>query len=142
MKIRPAKKSDLNEISKIFRTEILRPPYNEKRASKKSLERVREFFKKKKIYVSTLYKEIIGFVVVSTDPDYPKKIYIDELWFKKKYQRKGMGQALMKYIEDIYIKKGIKIIKLVSSKKSGAFKFYKKLNFKESDFLFMEKKLK
>ena len=141
MKIRLAKKEDLKEIAKIFRAEIVKPPYNEKRQAGKSLERIKEFFKKKKIYVAELEKELAGFIVISQDPDYPKKIYVDEFWLRKKYQRRGIGKALIEYVEETYKKKGAKIIKLVSHKDSEAFKFYKKIKFKESRRTFMEKKI-
>jgi len=48
MKIRKARKEDLKECANIFRVESKRPPYRMKRTSKKSLERVKGYFKEKK----------------------------------------------------------------------------------------------
>ncbi|MDO8623622.1 MAG: N-acetyltransferase [archaeon] len=141
--IRRAEKKDLKEISNLFRTESSKKPYNDKWTQKIALKEVTGFFKKKDMYVAIINKKIVGFIVSSICSDNKKKAYIDELWLKPEYQGKGIGKSLVKFIEDKYKKKGIKILRVVSSKKARAFGFYKKVKFKElKELVFMEKKLK
>ena len=143
MKIRLGKKDDLKEIANILKTESSKKPYNDKWTKKRALKEVTGFFKKKDIYIAVINKKIAGFIVSSIASDNKKKAYIDELWLKKEFQRKGIGKSLVKFIEDKYKQKGIKILRLVSSKKSKSFEFYKKIGFKElKHLIFMEKQLK
>jgi len=143
MKIRKADKNDLKEIANILKTESSKKPYNDKWTKKRAFKEVTGFFKQKDIYIAIINKKITGFIVSSICLDNKKKAYIDELWLKSKYQRKGIGKSLVRFIENKYKQKGIKILRLVSSKKSKAFEFYKKVGFKELKHLvFMEKQPK
>lgn len=143
VKIRKAEKKDLKEVAEILRIESSKKPYNDKWTQKTALKEVTEFFKKKEMYVVIINKKIGGFIVSSICSNEKKKAYLDELWLKKEYQGKGIGKSLVKIIENKYKNKGVKILRLVSSKKSRAFGFYKKVRFKELKHLvFLEKKLK
>jgi len=141
MKIRKATKKDFKEIAEILIKESSKKPYNEKYILKTALKEIRKL-SKKELYVPENEKEIMGFIASSINLDGKKRAYIDELWLKLKYQKKGIGKELMDFIEDKYKKKGIKKIYLSTKRKAGAFKFYKKLGYKErKDRVFMKKKL-
>lgn len=141
MKIRKAKKEDLKEISEIFRIGTNKKPYLSGRTKKMAFNYISQSFKKNKIYVVFVTKKIVGFIIISLNEK--KDLHIDELWLKQKYQRKGIGKSLMKFIEKKYKEKGSKLIKLAANKKSDAVKFYKKLNYKvDGEYIRMTKKLK
>jgi|SRR3989344_6020347 len=144
MKIRKATKKDLKKIAEIFRIESAKKPYLQKRNRKKALDKIKEYFKNEDIYISILNNKIAGFIIVNIDTTEKKKLFIIELWIKKEYQRKGIGKTLVRFIEKMYKKKGIKLFKLVANKKKGgAFNFYRKLKYNENkDLVFMDKKLK
>lgn len=141
MKIRKATKKDLNEIAKILMKESAKPPYNEKYNMKIALREVNNF-SKNELYIAENEKNILGFIASSITADDKKKAYINELWLKVEFQGKGIGKSLVKFIEDFYKKKGVKIIRLVSKRSSKAFEFYKKIKYKEyKELVFMEKKI-
>lgn len=144
MKIRKATKKDLKKISDIFRKETSKKPYLQKWTQKTALEKLKEFLKKDEIYLAVIGKEIVGLIILKISiGENGKTAFVDELWLKSGYQGKGIGTALMRYIEDTYKDKRIKSIGLISDKRSGAFRFYKKLKYKiHNQYVLMSKKLK
>lgn len=144
MIIRKATLKDAKSIAEIFRIESSRPPYNKKRTPKKALEIIREDFRGNDIYVVSIDKEIIGFVMGSIDSGIKNKLWINELWVLKRYQGKGIGRKLMAEIERVYKKKGIKIFELVAdTQKGGALGFYKKLKYDlDKSMVYMQKKIR
>ncbi len=142
VKIRKATKKDFNDIAKIMMKESAKEPYNENYSIKRALKEITEF-SKNELYVAIFGKELVGFIASYNIPEIKNKAYINELWLKPNHQRKGIGMALVEFVEDIYKKKGIVIIRLTAKKKAGAFKFYKKMKYKEDrSMAYMEKRLK
>ena len=142
MKIRKASKKDFKEIAEILMKESSKKPYCEKYDITTSLKQVKGL-SKNELYVAVNEKEIIGFIASNITKDNNKKAYIEELWLRSIYQKKGIGKSLVKFIEEKYQKKGVKTIRLVTKRNAGAFKFYEKINYKEyKELVFMEKKLK
>ena len=93
------------------------------------------------IYLSITDEKISGFIILAGEGK--KDAYIDEFWIDEKYQRQGIGKKLLKSVEDKCKKRKIKRITIMTNKKSGAFEFYKKLNYKPStEDIFMQKELK
>jgi GNAT superfamily N-acetyltransferase len=140
MKIRKAKKGDLKEVAKIMMEESVKKPYNEKFTPGSAKKDVLGFFKDS-LYVATDAEKIIGFIashVVSSDKT---KAYIDELWIRSNHQGKGAGKMLVKFIEDMYKKKGLVKMRLTTNKKAKSYGFYNKLKYKDADLVYMEKKL-
>jgi len=93
------------------------------------------------LYVATDGEKIIGFIashIVNSDKT---KAYIDELWLKSDYQGKGTGKILVKFVEEMYKKKGLSKMRLTTNKKAKSYGFYKKLEYKDADLVYMEKKL-
>jgi len=141
IKIRKATKKDFKEIAEILMNESSKKPYNEKYNLKKALVSINNL-SKKELYVAINEKEIGGFIASNITSDDKEKAYIEELWLKQSYQKKGIGTLLVSFIENLYKKKGVKIIRLVSKRTSGAFTFYKKINYHEyTELTFMEKRL-
>ena len=139
VKIKKANKKDFREIAKIMMKESSKKPYNEEYTLKTALKEIVRC-SKKDLYIAVNEKEIIGFIASSDDK---KKAYIGELWLKPIYQGKGVGKALVKFIEEKCKKKGVKIIRLVAKKNAKAFKFYKNIKYKEyKELVFMEKRFK
>mgnify|MGYP000618017572 CR=1 FL=1 len=141
MKIRKATKKDFNKMIKILIEESSKPPYNEKYTKKIALKEIINLAKNE-LYVALEDGKIIGFIASSITPDNKEKAYINELWLKPSSQGKGIGKSLVKFIEEFYKKKKVKIIRLLAKKNSKAFGFYKKINYKEyKELVFMEKKI-
>ncbi len=141
MKIRKAKKEDLKEIADILMVESAKKPYNEKFSPGSALKDVLELFKYD-LYAVIYEEKIIGFIASHIINSDKKKAYIDELWIKYNYQENGAGKILVKFIEDMYKKKGISCIRLTTKKNAKAYGFYNKLKYKDADLVYMEKKLK
>ena len=142
MRIRKAKKEDFKEVAEIMRGESAKEPYNENYSIKRALKEIAEL-SKEELYVAMVGKELAGFIASYNIPEIKNKAYINELWLKPEHHRKGIGGALVGFVEEVYKKRGISIIRLTAKKKAGAFKFYKKMKFKEDKrMVYMEKKLK
>lgn len=143
MIIRRAVKKDLKSIADIFRIEGARPPYGRKRSPEKVLGIIKEDFRSNEISVAVIDNKVIGFIMVKRDSGIKDKLWINELWILKKYQKKGIGRKIMSEIERAYKNKGIKTFELVADKqKSGAFGFYRKLNYHtDKSLVFMIKKI-
>lgn len=140
MKIRWAKKEDLKEIAKIMMKESAKKPYNEKFTPGFAKKDVLEFFKND-LYVAIDGEKIIGFIASHIINSDKKKAYIDELWIRYNYQKKGAGKMLVKFVEDMYKKKGLSCIRLTTKKNAKSYGFYKKLKYKDADLVYMEKKI-
>ena len=107
-KIRKARSGDLKEIAKIMMEESVKKPYNEKFTPGSAKKDVLGFFKDS-LYVATYEEKVIGFIashIVNSDKT---KAYIDELWIRSGYQGKGVGKMLVKFVEDMYKKKGLEM---------------------------------
>ena len=140
MKIRKIRKEDLKEVAKILMKESVKKPYNEKFSPNSAKKDVLEFFKYD-LYVATDGEKIIGFIashIVNSDK---KKAYIDELWIRYDYQGNGVGKMLVKFIENMYKKKSLSVMRLTTKKNAKAYGFYKKLKYKDADLVYMERKL-
>jgi aminoglycoside 6'-N-acetyltransferase I len=141
VKIRKGQRKDLKDIAEILRIESAKAPYNERYTKKIAEKAAAEFFNAE-VYVAENDKEIVGFVCSYKTAGDIKKAYIDELWLKARCQGCGIGRKLMGTIEHLYRRKGVKIIRLVTRKKAAAFKFYKKLEYKEyRELVFLEKEI-
>ncbi|MCX8159145.1 MAG: GNAT family N-acetyltransferase [Candidatus Pacearchaeota archaeon] len=141
VKIRKGKKSDLKEIVRIFIKEFGKSPYNEKWSEKNAFLKFKDYFKFAKCFVAVVDKKVVGFIFADTYYQQTKKLWIYDLVVDGSYQGGGIGKKLIDFAINYFMKKGIDGVRLIASRKAKAFKFYKKLNFKETDFVEMEKKL-
>lgn len=143
MKIRKARKEDIKKIAEIFKEEYSKPPYNGKWDKKNSIKAINEHFKKYEIYIGESNKQIVGFIVIEKFTSFGEEVcFIDEIVISSGFQRKGFGKTLMKFIEKYCKKNKIKKVKLSTNKKAHAFRFYKKIGFKEIESISMEKKIR
>ena len=140
MKIRKAMKKDLKEVAKILKMESVKKPYYEKFTPGSAMKDVLEFFKND-LYVAIDKEKIIGFIsshIVNSDKT---KAYIDELWIISDYQGKGAGKMLVKFVEEVYKKKGLSRMRLTTDKNAGAYGFYKKLKYRDAELVYLERKI-
>ncbi len=145
MTIRKGTRKDIGSIVNVWVQEYSKKPYYEKWTLKTSQKRVKDYFDKKYlIYVIEIEKKIVGFVIFEIYPfGNGAQTYIADIAVLSENQGNGIGKILMKKVESESRERGSKLISLRSSKKSRAFGFYKKLNYREEkDFVNMEKKLK
>jgi len=141
MKIRKAKKEDYEDVAKIMMVESAKKPYEEKYTLKKALKEVAEF-SKGEFYVAVDDKKMSGFIASGVVSNNDKKAYIYELWVRADRHRKGIGKALLGFIEEIYKRKRFSIIRLSTRKDAIGFNFYKKMKYRENKkLIYMEKKL-
>lgn len=141
MEIKPAKITDIKSIAEIFLIESAKEPYLQVWNEESSLEKINYFYENYDLYIISLDKEIVGFIACELTLN-KKIVYVSELWIKEKDQHKGLGTELMKFIEEKYKNQGIRSISLVTDKESNAFKFYKKLGYKNhKKLVFLEKEL-
>jgi len=146
MKIRKAKKKDLNEF-KILRKETFREFKFKK--TKNEEENIRKEFynfleNSKKLFLVVDEKDkMIGYLIATLLSNvWQKSVYLDDIFIKKRFRRKGIACNLMKELIKNTKQKNIKKIKLgVDVKNKKAIKFYKNLNFK-TKYYELEKKIK
>lgn len=141
--IRKANKKDLIEMAEIFRIESSKKPYDQKWTKKTALEKVKKCLKEQDVFVTIVEDKIVGFITSYREPDNKNKAYVDEFWISKEFQGRGIGRKVMQFVEKFYKAKGVEMIHLVAGRKAGAYRFYRKLNYKESEeSVFLEKVLK
>jgi len=139
--IRKAKKKDWVSIAKIFLRESTKAPYNQKWTDKTAFDKFKDGLKNQDVFVVEIDSKIIGFVIISTTSDKEKR-FLDEFWIKKEHQGQGFGKEIMKFVERFYKSNGVKKLELVADRRANAFKFYKKLGYKENnDLVFMNKRI-
>jgi len=143
VQIRKPRRKDLKEVADIYMEEFSKPPYSEKWSFKIAFEKIKYFLKTDDIFVALVNSKVIGFIVCNFNFWFPgKTIFIEELAIREKFQGKGIGKKLLKYVEDYYTERGVESIVLLSNKNSKAYDFYKNLNYKvEKENVFMGKKL-
>lgn len=142
MKIRRAKKSDAKAIKELFKVEYAKAPYHEDWQEHMLKKKMREYFEGSVIFVAEEDGKVVGFIMGETYLwDKGENGFLDEIVVSSKYQGKGIGKALIQTLENYFRKKGVDKIELMADTESEAFKIYKKLNYKEHNFVSMEKDL-
>ena len=142
MKIRKTREKDFKGMIKLFIEEYAKPPYKDKWTKKEAIKSIKSEVKKGISYIAKDDKKIVVFITVTKET--PGKIYlfIENLVVDSNYQRKGIGKRLVEQIEKKYKKKNT-IISLSVNKNSPAYKFYKRLGYRENKVnVNMGKKLK
>jgi ribosomal protein S18 acetylase RimI-like enzyme len=129
MKIQPSKKQDKKEFL-ITQKEAFPNLDSKKQAKYFDLK-----IKNKEIFViheeDKNYAGHLCFGKHLLSPPFAKSVFVEEMAIKKKYQGKGFGSLLMKFLFN-YCKKSNIIMVYVSTADSGdnkAIKFYEKLGF-------------
>ena len=131
MIIRKATKTDLKEIAVLMKRELSKPPFNEKDIIKSILKSLNFYLREAYIFVILEKKEISGVVVFQIEQWWEGPvIIIQDLVIGNKFQKKGFGKSLMKFVENYSKKEGVRRIYFETNKKSSAVKFYKKIGYK------------
>ncbi|MDO8459536.1 MAG: GNAT family N-acetyltransferase [Nanoarchaeota archaeon] len=143
IEIEKAIKKDLEKIAEIFKKEFSDIPYKEKWTEKQALERIKCYYKNSFIFCAKIKNKILGFVIFETYDWYDgKRACINEIVVSKESQGKGIGKALIKYSEDYLKNEGVKDISLTASTKAKSFLLYKKIGYKEDNYVSLSKILK
>ncbi len=128
-----SKKNELEEISKIYMTEFSKFPYNENWTAKKSLEKIKFFYKFYDIYTIKANNLLVGFIVINPNFMCPGEVaFGEEMAIMQNFQGKGIGTFVLKKIMEIYKKRGFKRFVGIADTKSKAFNLYKKLGINPS----------
>jgi len=142
MKIINADKNDLKEVANLFKIEYSKSPYNERWTNSTINKKIKKYFNEDSIFVIKEKNQLVAFIIIHEYIwDKGNQGFIDEIVVSSKHQGKGYGKMLMNFAENYFKEKGIKVISLMSNTKSKAFKIYQKLNYKEHNFVSMEKRL-
>jgi len=142
--IRKAKKSELEEIARIFKRVFNEKPYKDNWTHKSALNRIKHEFKVSEIFVYVKEKKIIAMVIISKTVG-PKRnlAEIKDFAIIKEYRNKGIGSEFLQEIEKRLLKKNYQSTYLETYIKSKAVDFYKKNKYKISKHaVLMNKKLK
>lgn len=141
MKIRKAIKQNLKEIGKLMKSELSKPPFNEKDSIKSVLKSLNFYHKNGKIYFVEDNGRIIGVIVFQVEEWWEGKVIIIQDLIEKS-KNKDVRTNLIKFIEKYAITKDVKRIYFETNKKSPDIKFYQKLGYKiNKDRVSLSKKL-
>ncbi|MBD3259429.1 GNAT family N-acetyltransferase [Candidatus Woesearchaeota archaeon] len=148
MKIRKAKKEDFKEYHEIRKEDW--DEYLKQQGSKRKItsNQIRKEFNK---FVTTKNhlmllckkdKEVTGYLIGTFIKNpYDKLGYVDNLYVRKEFRRRGVAGKLLKEFIRIMKTKGVDKIQLGAGKENrGALKLYKKLGF-EIKFYEMQKQI-
>ncbi|MBQ3376049.1 MAG: GNAT family N-acetyltransferase [Erysipelotrichaceae bacterium] len=126
--------NDLEEIKQLFRSVFTIDPWNEDWSDEKQLdEYLRDIMEVRNPLVFGLYEdELIGFSIGKIKhwcggTEY----FIEELCIRNEYQGKGYGKAFFSLIEEKLKEKGLNQIYLTTDRDVPAYRFYKKIGFRE-----------
>ncbi len=142
MKIRKAKKEDLPRIAKLYKESYSGKPYNEEWTDKNISARLDEMFSWMKAYVAVIDKKITGFVFFySFIWDKCNKGYIEDMGVDKRYRNRGIAKKLLKKAETELKKLEVRKILLDVNINALAINLYKKIGYKKTDYIKMEKEI-
>ncbi len=144
VKVRIANKKDIPEVTKIFREEFSKRPFNDKWKKQSALKKIKHYFADDyEIYVAMIGKDIVGFIIFSTY-EWTKGIegFIDQIVVSNKFQGRGIGRKLMKLAENYFKKMKIKEIVLYTDRRALSAKFYENIGYKQGHMIAYLKKLK
>ncbi len=143
MKIRKATKKDSERIKEIFKVEYAKPPFSEKWSEELTTKRIDNYFNDHEIFVLEIDKEVQGFVILSTYIWHTGlRGLIGEIVVSSEFQGHGYGKMLMNFAEEHLKREGAKEIQLMTSPESKVYQIYKKMGYKDEDFVSMYKELK
>jgi len=138
--IKKAKSKDMNEVINLFTESFSEAPFNERWNKANAIKKIKQYRKSGIINIAIDNNLIIGFIMYHyTIWDTCLHLFIDELGVKKEYRKKGIATILIRYAEKDAKNKNVRIIELIANKESNAFRLYKKLDYKETHAIVMEK---
>lgn len=140
MEVRRARKADISQSAEIFRQNMAQKPYLLNVARAKAAEIIRNYFSTQVMYVAVADGKVAGFVIGDKYmAEEGRYLWISEIFVSVDMQGKGVGTKLMEAIENHY-KGKIAFTELLVHKHSPAADFYRKLDFKETDYIKLSRK--
>ena len=138
MKIRKARKEDINQYLELVKESNKEYSKIVGKQIKTNKKKIRELFynsiksKEKLILIAEENNQILGYLVCSFYiSNYQKSCYMDYLFVQKKERGKGIGKLLINDINQILKNKKLEKCRLdVNVKNISAINLYKKLGFK------------
>jgi len=145
VKLRPVEKKDLPLVSKMFKSEFGKPPYND-RWDLGELEGILEKQAERNsglCFIIMLGEEPAGFILGLENHWWHtgKELFIEEMVIGEKFQGKGIGSKVLALVEKEIKPRGFESVSLIAYKKSKAMGFYTKHKFSERGFVYLKKDL-
>ncbi len=131
MEIKKIKTKDYPIMADLIVNEFLKYPYNDKWTKKEALNSIKTDLEKGEGFVAVENRKIVGFIILTKEKIGRNYIFIENLVVDANSQKKGIGRKLVRRVEDKYKDS---VISLSVNKKSGAYKFYKRLGFLENKY--------
>lgn len=142
LSIRPATKRDTNKFSEIYYSEFSKLDRNWTRATSRARIRQAITTNPSLCFAMEFDGKIIGFVLAERlDFAKGKYIYLADIAVSSKCQRKGFGEEALRFLFRIAKARGYKSIYLNAIRKGRVLKLYKKLGFRQTKYVHMEKEL-
>ncbi len=128
IQLKKAGVKDISLLSKIYREEFSKSPYNEKWTEKKSAEKMKFFLKFYDLYSIFSDGKIVGFICINPKFMCPGEVaFGEEFAIKEEFQNKGIGTFVLNEIFKIYKEKGFKRFLGIADLNSRANSLYQKL---------------
>ncbi|MBI2042895.1 GNAT family N-acetyltransferase [Candidatus Pacearchaeota archaeon] len=134
MKIRKATMKDASQILKLLNSDT-KMSVNGKKGDYNKYD-VEDYIKEKnnQTFVYEEDNKILGVIICHFFTSY---FYLGSIIVDKNFQRKGIGKKLVKYIETLAKKRGIRYVELITKIENiGMQNLLKKLNYKKGDKFF------
>lgn len=140
--IRPARRRDANKFSEIYYSEFSKLDRNWTRATSRARIRQAIGSYPSLCFAIELDGNIVGFVLAERlDFAKGKYIYLADIAVSSEYQRMGFGEDALRFLFRIARRRGYKSIYLNAIRRGQVLKLYRKLGFKQTKYVHMEKEL-
>lgn len=140
--IRPARKRDTNKFSKIYYSEFSKLDKDWSQATSRARIRQAITIHPSLCFALLFDDKIVGFVLAERlDFAKGKHIYLADLAVSSKYQRRGFGEEALKFLFRVARARHYRSIYLNAIRKGRVLNLYKKLGFKQTKYVHMEKTL-
>ncbi len=140
--IRPARKRDTNKFSEIYYSEFSKLDRNWTRATSRARIRQAISSHPSLCFALELDGKVVGFMLAERlDFAKGKYIYLADLAVSSRFQRRGFGEQALRYLFKIARARGYKSIYLNAIRVGPVLKLYKKVGFRQTKYVHMEKGL-
>lgn len=129
-------RDDVKEIAKVMMDAF--NSVNQGWTDKSSLAYINEYFDKSANLVAKKGNRIVGFIVADKRSDH---LFVDAIGVLPSEMGKGIAKELWKGILNYCKQNNVPEIKMIADPTSTAYKWYKKLNFKETGWVELNLKL-
>lgn len=139
---RRAEEKDVSVIAEIWISQMRSPPYNLAMSDDEALDAIRGYISSVDLTVAVLRDEVVGFCAASLYRYIDGyRVWISELHVRKGMERKGIGGALIRSLEERFRPHGARVLELLTHESSDASRFYEAKGFVATHFRKCEKSL-